>query len=112
MLRADDVVDQELASRAPEHTRHSVNHQQNAGMPDLNRIRIEQIRPRHRHSHVHDLRNLDDFPAVVTIGERPEVDGEKQKRRSNDRRKVPYALGANDYFFFGAFFTRSFLRLR
>src|SRR5262245_46320725 len=50
-------------------------------MPELNRIGIEQERPCCRYSHVHDLRDLNDFAAIVTIGEGSKINPEEQEWR-------------------------------
>ena len=81
MFRPDDVMDQQLAPGSPEHSGHAVNHEQYAGMPDFDGIRIKQVGPRRRHTHVHDLRHLDDLAAVEAVRQRAEIDGEQQKRR-------------------------------
>ena len=39
LLSADDIVNQQLAARPPKHSCHTMNHQQNAGMPELDRVR-------------------------------------------------------------------------
>ncbi len=81
MFGADDIVDQQLAARSPEDPRHAVDHQQYTGMPDLDGVGEEQERPRRGDAHVHDLRRLNDFPAIEAVRQRAEVDGEKQERR-------------------------------
>ena len=74
-------MNQQLAPWAPEHARHAVNHQQNAGVPELDRVGKKQKRPCRRDAHVHDLRYLDNLAAVESIRERAEINGKQQKRR-------------------------------
>src|SRR5438309_649812 len=57
-----------------------MKNQKNYRMPRLDRIRDEQDGPRRRDTHKDDLGNLDNFSAIVTIGDTAEVDRQQQKR--------------------------------
>src|SRR5262245_6566326 len=81
MLRAYDVVNQQLLRRVPHNAGQSMDDQQNGGVPYLNCIGVKKYGPRCRHDHVHELSALDDFPAIVSIGERTEVNRKQKKRR-------------------------------
>ena len=81
IVAADDVVNHQDLGRRPEHSGDAVNDEQNAGVPDLNRIGQKQYRPHHRHAHVHDLRDLNQLAAVVAVGQAAEIDREQEKRR-------------------------------
>ena len=50
-------------------------------VPDFYRVRVKQYRPGRRHTHVHDLCDLNHFAAIEAIGESAEVNGEEQERR-------------------------------
>ena len=58
-----------------------MNDQQNTGVPNLYRIGQKQYRPRRRHAHVHDLRDLNHLAAVVAIRHGAEIDRQQEKRR-------------------------------
>src|SRR5215831_18836222 len=54
--------------------------QQNASVPDLNRMLKEEDGPSRRNGHIKYLRNLDHLPAIVSIGEGAKVNRQQQKR--------------------------------
>ena len=76
----DDVVDQELRRRRPDHPREAVQDQEHGGVPDLEGIGQEQDAPAGRHDHEQDHAELDDPARVEPVGERPGIDREQEKR--------------------------------
>src|SRR4029450_6035696 len=73
----NDVVDNELTSWSSHYSGHAMYHQQNAGVPYLNRIGKKKNPPRQRDPCVHQLGSLKNPTAVVTVGERPKVNRKK-----------------------------------
>src|SRR5262245_55477602 len=95
VLDADDVVDQQLFGRRPDHSRHSMKDQKDYRMPRLNRIGDKQDGPCRRDAHEDDLGSLDNFSTVVAIGDTAEIDRQQQKRspvadlrKSRQRRRM------------------------
>ncbi len=66
---ADDVMNQQLLGRRPENAGDAVNHEQHAGVPNLETIREKENCPSDRDRHIHQLRNLNQLAAIVAIGQ-------------------------------------------
>jgi hypothetical protein len=77
---ADDVVDQELARRRPQHARHAVDREQQRGVPGLQAVGQEQPAPAERANHVEQHAVLDDAARVEAVGEHADRDREQQER--------------------------------
>src|SRR5437773_142562 len=56
-----------------------MNHEQNARMPDLNRIRDKQDSPQERNRGIHALSDLNDFTTVMPVCQRAKINRKKQK---------------------------------
>jgi hypothetical protein len=76
-----DVMDDQLAAGPAQDAGHAVNHQQHAGVPNLNRIGEKENAPGERHRGIHQLRDLDHPPAIVAVRQSAEVNREEQERR-------------------------------
>ena len=77
---ADDIVDQELRGRCPDHAREAVQDQQHRRVPNLEGIGQEQDAPAGRHDHEQDHAELDDPARIEPVGERAGIDREQQER--------------------------------
>ena len=75
------VVDDELRGRRPDDARGAVDEQDDHGVPHLQRPEQKEHAPRQRRRHEERLRNLNQLPAVVAVGERAGVQREQQERQ-------------------------------
>jgi len=81
VLAADDIVQQQLRGRSPEHAGHAVHDQQRGGVPDLQRPGDEQHAPGDRHAHEQRHAELDHAAWIEAVGERARVHRKQQKRQ-------------------------------
>jgi hypothetical protein len=80
VLGADDIVYQQLTARPPEHAGHSMNSEQQTSLPNLDGVGPEQQRPGRGDAHIHELRQLNDFTAIIAIRHGAEINREQKKR--------------------------------
>jgi hypothetical protein len=69
-----------LLAGTPQRSRATVQDEQQARLPDLQRVRQEQHAPQGGDQHEQGLGRLDQAAAVVSVGQRAEVHGEQQER--------------------------------
>ncbi len=81
MLGTDDVVDDELEWRRPEHAGGPVDRQDHGRVPGAQCAGQEEHGPGERREHQKPLGNLDELAAVVPVREGARVHGEEQIRR-------------------------------
>ena len=79
-LRADDVVDQHLARRRPEHAGKAVQHQQRHRVPHLQRVGEEEVGPAQRRGDEQQHADLDQAPRIEAVGQRAGPHREEQER--------------------------------
>ena len=77
----DDVVQQQLAGRLPQHAGEAVQHQQQHGVPGLERIGQEKPAPAERGRDEHAHADLDQAARVEAVGQRARQHREKQERQ-------------------------------
>ena len=76
----DNVVDQELRRRSPEHASEPVDDQQHDRMPLFQAVVEEQDPPPEGGEDEHPHADLNDAPGIEPVAERARVDGEQQER--------------------------------
>ena len=79
--RADDIVEQHLVRRLPQHPGAAVNHQDHHGLPHLQGAGDEEIAPAQRCGDEQRHADLDDPARVEAIGERAGGHREQQERQ-------------------------------
>ena len=77
-LRANDIVDHELARRVPQGAPQAVEEQQDDRVPHLETSRVEEDGPGEAHGDEQHLRPLHDPAAVEAVRQGAEVPGERQ----------------------------------
>ena len=78
---ADDVVEQQLVRRLPQHAGAAVDHQQHHGVPHLQRAGDEEVAPAERRGDEQAHAALDEAARIEAIGERAAGNREQQKRQ-------------------------------
>ncbi|MCY1166987.1 hypothetical protein D9M73_69430 [compost metagenome] len=81
VTRLDDVMQQQLAGRLPQHARHAMYGQQHHGMPHLQGVGDKEIPPAQGGRHEQQHANLDDAARVKTVGQRTGRHREQQERQ-------------------------------
>ena len=81
LLAADDLVDQELRRRRPQHAGKAVHGQDRDRVPDFERVGHEQHAPGERAEHEQHHADLDQAARVVAVGEHARIDREEQERQ-------------------------------
>jgi hypothetical protein len=73
-------VDDQLRCGRADHAGHTVDDQDDDGVPHLERAGEEQKSPRRRREHEQRLRDLNQPAAILAVRERPRVEGKQKKR--------------------------------
>ena len=79
--RADDVVEQQLVRRLPQHAGAAVDDEQHHRAPHLQRVGDEQNAPPRRRHDEQQHPALDDPARIVPVGQPADGDGKQQKRQ-------------------------------